>query len=112
MKTYQKFKTHNQKEINVDGTGLVGHITADYKTLKRILGNPKKDSIDYKSDAEWEIEFEDGMIATIYNYKDGVSYLGKRNGMPKTKITDWHVGGNSNETLLRIINVLRWHPNR
>jgi len=91
------YVTHNQKEIDVDDTCLVGQIVVSYKTLKRIFGKPT-DSDGYKSDAEWEIEFEGGQVATIYNYKDGKNYNG-RSGTPKTKITDWHIGGRTKEVV-------------
>ena len=86
-----KFVTHNQKEINVNNTHLQGYIKANYKDLKKIFGKPT-DGDGYKVDAEWEIEFEDGVVCTIYNYKSGRNYNG-RNGTPKTQITNWHIGG-------------------
>lgn len=98
------FKTHNQKKINTCCTGLVGYVDVDYKTLVKKFGKPHG-SDGYKSDAEWEIEFEDGKVATIYNYKDGKNYCG-RDGMPKTKITNWHIGGNDNVVAGRIQEIL------
>lgn len=95
-----KYLTHNQKKINVGGTCLVGEIVVSYKILKRVFGQPTG-SDGYKSDAEWEIEFEDGEVATIYNYKDGKNYNG-RSGLPKTKITNWHIGGKDKEVVERI----------
>lgn len=87
-----KYLTHNQKkDIVTCCTSLVGEIAVDYATLKRFFGQPTG-SDGYKSDAEWEIEFEDGKVATIYNWKDGKNYNGK-DGLPKTKITNWHIGG-------------------
>ena len=49
-----------------------------------------------KVDAEWGILF-DGVIFTIYNYKDGINYLGEVEGIPTQFITDWHLGGNDKE---------------
>lgn len=102
-----KFITHNDAEFPGDeavGTSLVGHIIVDYAKLKKAFGNPTK-SDGYKSDAEWEILFEDGTIATIYNYKDGKNYLGK-NGKPKTKIRDWHIGGKDEKAYENVLKVL------
>jgi hypothetical protein len=95
-----KFTTQNQKEIDVVGTSLVGHIKADYKTLKKLFGKPL-DGDQYKTDAEWELEFEDGSVATIYNYKSGKKYLGS-SGLPKTKITNWHIGGFDSNVITKI----------
>lgn len=81
-------------KVNGGGTHLVGYIDISYAELKSTLGPSSDFFDDYKSDAEWRIEFEDGTIATIYNYKDGKNYLGAE-GTPKTKIRDWHIGGTS-----------------
>lgn len=82
------------------GTCLQGYIDADYATLVRVFGRPSRGD-GYKVDAEWCIRFDDGTIATVYNYKDGKNYLG-RNGMPKTKIRDWHIGGTSKAAVERV----------
>jgi hypothetical protein len=92
-----KFTTHNQKEININGTHLQGHITADYADLKKIFGKPTIGD-GYKVDAEWDIEFEDGTVATIYNWKNGRNYLCK-DGLPKTKITNWNIGGHNQKVI-------------
>ncbi len=92
------FTTHNDSEINSIGTGFIGEIEADYKTLKKIFGQPTEGD-KFKMDAHWEIQFDNGMVATIYNWKDGISYNGRTNGVPKTKITEWHVGGHDDEVL-------------
>lgn len=92
-----KFKTHNQTDVNICGTSLVGYITCDYSTLKKVFGKPHE-SDGYKVDAEWDIEFADGVVASIYNYKSGKNYNG-RSGTAKTKITNWHIGGFNNKAL-------------
>ena len=76
-----------------------------YSKLKKVFGEPGP-SDGYKSDAEWEIEFEDGQVATIYNWKNGKNYKGY-NGTPKTKITNWHIGGKSKVVLTRIEFLLK-----
>ena len=89
MKT--SFKTHNEKNINTNGTSLQGEINVSYQKLIELFGEPTP-SDEYKSDAEWEIEFEDGTIATIYNWKNGKNYLGE-NGSDVEDIRNWHIGG-------------------
>jgi len=101
-----KFKTHNNsKNINTGGTSLVGNIFVSYKELVKAFGEPTT-ADEYKSDAEWELEFADGEVATIYNYKDGKNYLGQ-DGMKTEKITDWHIGGKSIVVLKRISEILK-----
>jgi hypothetical protein len=99
-----QFKTHNQKYVRIDGTSLQGYITTDYAKLKKAFGKPNNGD-EYKIDAEWDIEFDDGLIATVYNWKDGKAYCGAE-GTPKTKITTWHIGGKSQEAVDRIIDIL------
>jgi hypothetical protein len=98
------FQTHNDKEIDSAYTGLVGELTLSYSDIKKTFGNPHG-SDGYKSDAEWEIEFEDGVIATIYNWKNGKNYNGA-SGIPKTKITDWHIGGHDERAVRNIISAI------
>lgn len=100
-----QFYTHNDKPINANGTCLVGYINVSYFDLKNVFGDPFGGD-QYKTDVEWEIEFEDGTVATIYNYKDGISYLGKIHGVPKSKIKEWHVGGHNSKALEHVCAVL------
>jgi len=97
------FKTHNDKEIQSGGTHLQGEIETTYAKLKAMFGQPT-DGDGYKVDAEWEIEFEDGTIVTIYNYKDGKNYNGA-SGLPKTKITNWHIGGYSSKATDKLVEL-------
>ena len=92
-----KFKTHNDtKTIQIGGTSLKGILRSSYLELVRVFGQPLTQNLD-KSDAEWEIEFEDGTIATIYNWKNGRNYLGE-DGLPTFLIGEWHVGGHGDTT--------------
>jgi hypothetical protein len=87
-----KFTTNfDYRELG--GTSLQGYISADYKTLCEVFGQPTEGD-GYKTDAEWLIKFGKSTVAAIYNYKNGKNYLG-REGIDKTKITEWNVGGNS-----------------
>ena len=70
----------------------MGVIKRDYATIVKTFGEPTK-GFD-KTDAEWHIRFDDGSIATIYNYKDGINYNGEH-GLPVEDIKEWHVGGKS-----------------
>ena len=99
-----KFETHNDKEIDCAVTSLQGELTMKYSDIEKVFGEPHG-SDGYKSDAEWEIEFEDGVVATIYNYKDGKNYNGK-SGIPKTKITNWHIGGQYMQAVRNVVKVM------
>jgi hypothetical protein len=99
------FITHNKKHIPIHGTSLKGMIIIDYASIKKAFGKPNNGD-EYKIDAEWDILFEDGTIATIYNYKDGKNYNGKE-GTPKTKITDWHIGGHDQTAVEHVYSILK-----
>jgi len=98
-----KFKTHNDN-IEFQGGGRMGYIDVSYKTLKRVFGKPEVGD-EYKSDAEWRVLFDNGVYATIYNYKDGKNYLGKE-GTRKKEIRDWHVGGQNPECVDLVVQAL------
>jgi hypothetical protein len=84
------FKTEN---VSVGGTSLQGYLEVNYSDLCEVFGMPNPENCDnYKTDAEWNIQFSDGTIATIYNYKDGKNYCGE-DGLDVEDIKEWHVGG-------------------
>jgi hypothetical protein len=74
------------------GMGGQGRIAVKYAALVAAFGEP--DPGTDKTDAEWALRFSDGTLATIYNYKDGLAYLGER-GTPVERIEEWCVGGRS-----------------
>jgi hypothetical protein len=101
-----KFVTHNQSNINIGETCLQGYINVEYSTLKKLFGKPSAFGDGYKTDAEWYIQFEDGSVATIYNWKNGKNYCGKE-GTPKTKITKWNIGGNDVSVVEKLESIFK-----
>lgn len=102
-----KFITHNNAAggIAISGTCLQGEVDVSYRTLERIFGEPCEGD-QYKTDANWYIKFEDGTIASIYNYKDGKNYNGAE-GAPTNKIRDWHIGGNDKKAVENVIAAIQ-----
>ena len=93
------------------GTHLQGNVGATYQELVEIFGEPTRyepDEYDNKIDAQWSIKFEDGTVATIYNYKNGLNYLGAE-GKRVSEISMWNVGGH-NERAVTLVNdeVIEW----
>ncbi len=82
-------------ELSGGGTSLQGYVEVSFKDLKRMFGEPT-DGDGYKVDAQWLVMTPSG-VGTVYNYKDGKNYCG-RDGTPKTKITEWHIGGTNSNT--------------
>ena len=107
------FVTHNHvKDIDPSGTSLVGYleVTSFYRLIE-MFGRPSDNFDDYKSDAEWDIEFDDGLVATIYNWKNGLNYNDKidkdgNHGLQLTDITYWNVGGKDPKVLDRLMTML------
>ena len=86
------------------GTSLQGYITAPYAELVELFGKPHDFFDDFKCDAEWYVEFDDGTVATIYNWKNGRNYLGD-DAPPVEAITSWNIGGNTTEAADKILEV-------
>ena len=94
-----------------EGTSFKGYLLANYNDLVSVFSWPITNIDDCKIDAEWIIKTPFG-IATIYNYKDGKSYLGD-DGLDFINICEWHVGGKNTETYVYIKNeVLKYITNR
>lgn len=96
-------------DANVNSTSYKGEIKVSYDTLVEVFGEPDPYKTDgYKTDAEWVIKFEDGSVATIYNWKDGYNYLGAE-GLAVENITDWHIGGFDNKVVDYIKDIIHKH---
>jgi hypothetical protein len=92
------------KAVDADGTSFQGEITCSYEKLRKLFGYPEQGDR-YKTDAEWIIKFEDGTIATIYNWKNGKNYCGK-DGLKTEDITDWHIGGHTYKAFKNVVKCL------
>lgn len=81
--------------LSTVGTGLIGYMYVTYDELVRKFGEPIYiDEPGRKSDVQWILMVGEpqAVLMTIYNYKDGINYLGPT-GTPEEQITNWHVGG-------------------
>jgi hypothetical protein len=67
-----------------NGTSLQGYVKTTYSDLVAIFGEPERGGD--KTTVEWCIDFEDGTVATIYDWKEYDTPMGEYN---------WHVGGRS-----------------
>jgi hypothetical protein len=81
-----KFRT----DAAFESSSLQGYIRITYAELCEIFGPENCDGDGYKVQAEWNIKFEDGTYATIYDWKEDVS---------KEQVTDWHIGGRSQQSV-------------
>ena len=99
------FFTSQQQPIETAGSHGIGVIEASYNMIKTAFGDPCG-SDDYKVQVEWAIQFEDGTIATIYDWKQGDLYNGEGNGTHFSKVEEWHIGGFNDKAELRVLEVL------
>lgn len=92
------------------GGQLIGYLTCPYCKLVERLGYPRSSGDAYKTDAQWFISFANPVagVACIYNYKDGVAYLGDK-GVPVEKIRRWHIGGDATE-IVRLVGYILDQP--
>lgn len=81
------------------GTNGKGQIDIDFWSLLATFGDPMEGE-DYKVDAQWFIEFEDGTVASIYNFKNGRNYLGDE-GKDVEDIGTWNFGGRGESSHIR-----------
>jgi len=96
-----KFK----KAKSVQNTFLQGYIEVPYEKLVKVFGPPEEGD-GYKTQVEWRIEFEDGTIATIYDYKMSKEYLGPDEGLEPEEITEWHIGGREPQAVILVYTAI------
>jgi hypothetical protein len=87
----------NSNSTSINGTRYLGYVNTTYDEIVRTLGQPKEGSADGKTTCEWHVEFEDGSVATVYDWKVGHT--------PKN-LHDWHIGGRSGIALDHLEEVL------
>jgi hypothetical protein len=101
-------KLDNFDEVN--GTSLVGFVNTQYETLVELFGEPMA-GYDYKTDAEWTLKINtdtgETLVATIYNWKNGKSYLGEE-GTPTEQITRWNIGGHDRTAAFLVSDAVRY----
>ena len=73
---------------NAIGSSFKGYLTTSYDNLVKNFGEPTSLEVsgDGKVRAEWALKFDNGTIATIYDWKS-------QPDVELEDITDWHIGG-------------------
>lgn len=73
----------NVRTVSTSGSCLQGYIKTTYNELVNVFGNPTTLQGD-KVTVEWTIQFTDGTVATIYDWKLSQTPM---------NVYDWHIGG-------------------
>ena len=99
----------NSENVDCNGTSFKGDISnVSYRKLVKVFGKETFGmSGDEKSQCEWNIQFEDGTVATIYDWKVNKKYCGKE-GLSKSKVTEWHIGGHSSKAVELVKEALNY----
>lgn len=87
-----------------NGTSLQGYVNAHYNQLVEMFDEPYTNPDNHKTDVEWIVSTPHGP-ATIYNYKNGRSYMGE-NGMTLEVMDEWHIGGKNGESYEWVLQLL------
>lgn len=94
------------------GTCLQGHAPFLYSRIVEVFGEPTRVNLEEGSRVvfEWVMTFEDGTVATIYEYKSSSLY-GDGDDAPtpeemKKSFTDWHIGGKNKRAVELIHSAL------
>lgn len=92
------YQTHNQTDrIDTNRTHLLEVLeNLPYWRITECFGEPLTGDFD-KVQAEWEIQFDDGLIGTIYDWKECTPYQ---------NVEEWHIGGHDWEVAERIKHIL------
>ena len=83
-------------EADVNGTSLQGYMQAYYHQLVEVFGEPEGGGD--KTTVEWCLSFEDGTVATIYDWKEYETPTG---------LYHWHIGGKNNLAVDRVISTFK-----
>jgi hypothetical protein len=87
--------------VNTNLTCLQGEIHIGFYDLVDIFGDPEDVSSTGKSDVQWSIEI-DGVVATIYNWKNGPAYTGD-DSIEVERIHDWNIGGHTQSAVSLVL---------
>lgn len=100
MTTSKVYINHEASDTN--GTHLQGNVTATKRDLKSLLGKPLFESFyaDDKVLTEWIIEFADGKVATIYDWK-------LEEPLALDDNYEWHVGGHDKVVVARVNDMIQ-----
>lgn len=84
------------KDADVNGTSLQGYMPAYLHQLIEVFGEPEGGGD--KTTVEWCLEFEDGTVATIYDWKEYETPTG---------LYHWHIGGRNQKAVDRVTRAFK-----
>jgi hypothetical protein len=96
-----KFSTN----ANANMTSLKGEFPITFAELVEIFGAPKygPNADRDKTTCEWALAFEDGTVATIYDYKTPFTPMGEY---------EWHIGGHHALAYTHVVDTIVQHRDK
>lgn len=86
----------NNSKVSINGTCLQGYIETTYDELVKVFGEPTRLEGD-KVTVEWILQFSDGTVATIYDWKLSETPM---------EYYPWHIGGMSRRAVDLVTNCM------
>ena len=86
-------------DANINGTSFRGSVVTTYAELVQVFGLPDEGPDDLDADKVtccWRLEFEDGTVASIYDWKTSATPYGKY---------EWHIGGKTPTAVDHVLEV-------
>lgn len=89
--------------VSAEGTWLQGSVMTTRSRIEAVFGAPTYDTDDNfdKVMTEWVIAFDNGTVATIYDWK---RYESGPVGMDE--LYDWHIGGRDSDAVTKVKSLL------
>jgi hypothetical protein len=89
---------------DVNDIGLEGYITTTRRAIAAKFGEPDETgTMDNKVTTEWSVKFEDGTIATVYDWK---RYEDDLEAPELDEVYRWHIGGQSKAAVYAVSEAL------
>jgi len=85
------------------GTSYQGEVQATLRTMIKIFGEPNSVGSD-KTTCEWTLQFENGTIATVYDWKRDEYGIGE---IDLDARVDWTIGGFDNDAYEQVRRAVR-----
>ena len=92
------FHTHHQAIVNDHLTMLQGSIQATRTQLIKAFGEPLQ-GLSSRMLNDWKIQFDDGTVATIYDWKT--------DPLPDDEVYAWRIGGKTHRAVVLVHQAFR-----
>jgi len=109
MSTVPTWKHMKLEEMGI--TSCQGEINSTRRILEETFGSPSFDdplgTSLASSTVEWDLQFSDGTVATIYDSEISDDVTGEIFTPGLDELYEWHIGGAGPEAVTRVLDALR-----